>query len=92
MSDLCTEKVFIVEPDATILTMYDDNMVGLGKHTITRASEVEADTEGKWFVKLGNDPELGEHAGRVIGQGFSTRQAALDFEVQFINQFLKGKA
>jgi hypothetical protein len=85
-------KVFIIDEDATITTMFSDSLVDLGQHKISRASNVEPDPDGSWYVELCHDPIFGTQQGKRIGSGFKTRQEALDFEVNWINNFLKGTA
>lgn len=79
------EQVFVIE-GGTITTLYHDDLVQLGQNKIERASIVEPDENGKWFVQLTDSELNGEHKGKLIGSGFNTRQEALDFEVNFINE------
>lgn len=80
------EQVFDIGPDGSILTIYADDLLELGENKISRASIVEPAEDGSgWYVKLSDSPLNREHAGKLIGTGFKTRQEALDFEVQWIS-------
>jgi hypothetical protein len=80
------EQVFDIGPDGTITTLYDDSLVDLGAEIkVCRASEVEYAPDG-WYVKLTDSPLNKQHAGKLIGRGFKTRQEALDYEVAWLNR------
>jgi hypothetical protein len=85
------DQVFDIGPDGTVTTLYDDSQVELGELKVTRASEVEFAPDGSgWYVKLSCSPLNREHAGKMIGTGFKTRQEALDYEVAFLNKYVLG--
>lgn len=77
------KKIFI-KPGGVVSTVYDDATAGplakLGKSNVTRASHVEPDPEspGTWYVDLAP-------SGGPRKTGFYSRQAALDFEVAWLN-------
>lgn len=88
-----SEQVFDINETGEALTLYSDDLVELGgQRQISRASHVEPASEGDgtWEVKLGDDPILGKWAGKLIGNGFTTRKEALEFEVNWINQNILG--
>ena len=53
----------LVKPDGTVRAIYDEtiDLAVLGQVTITRASHVEADEQGRWHADLSpvNGPVLG---------------------------------
>jgi hypothetical protein len=79
-------EVYCFDTGGTMTGLYSDRNADLGKQHIRRASNVEPDQNGKWYVELSNDPLNGVHAGKLIGSGFATREAALEFEVEWINK------
>lgn len=79
-------KIINIKPNGTVEFIYDDHLAGLlrqGKATIERASHVEVGdpVQGQdplaWYASMVNGPVLGP---------YSTRQAALDAEVEWINR------
>jgi hypothetical protein len=66
----------IILPDGAIRTLYseDIDLAWLGRLSITRASHVEPDPEGRWIV------DLTPLSGPVLGP-FGRRSAALDAEL-----------
>jgi hypothetical protein len=58
----------IVGPDGSIRCLYDEaiNLAAFGRLSITRASHVEPDNAGRWFVDLApvTGPLLGPFARR----------------------------
>lgn len=85
-------EVYSIDETGGILTLYSDELVALGEMKISRASNVEPDESGKWYVQLSDDPALGEHKGKIIGNGFTTRAEALAFEVAWINKNILGRS
>jgi hypothetical protein len=75
-----------IKPDGTVLSLYDDNLPDLGPRQITRASRVEPDKTGKWFVKLSNSRFNGPFRNQVIVSGLASREAALHYERIFIEE------
>ena len=71
----------IVEPDGAARAVYSEliELAALGNLTITRASHVEPDEHGQWFVNL--TPV----AGPVLGP-FAHRSEALDAEQQWLDR------
>ena len=59
---------FLVKPDGTVRAIYDEliDLAVLGRVTITRASHVEPDEQGRWCADLSpvNGPVLGPFAHR----------------------------
>jgi len=78
-------KLFIDE-NGVIQLIYTDNidLSEWGDVKIQRASHVEPDENGLWYVDL-------TPVGGIIHHGFKKRQEALDFEVQWLlnNHFIK---
>lgn len=69
-------------PDGTIRCLYTEelDLAGLGTVTITRASNVEPDKDGRWVADMapsGVDIKLG---------GFAKRSEALAAEVAFVEE------
>ena len=58
----------VIEPGGQIRCLYDEaiDLASMGSITITRASQVEPDSDGKWWADLGpvNGPVLGPFAVR----------------------------
>lgn len=77
-----------IRPDGKAQCIYDEklDLTQLGAIDIRRASHVEPDpkTPGNWFVDLGP-------VGGPTVRGFATRQAALDYEISWIESRLKQK-
>lgn len=73
----------------TTQCIYDEklNLAELGAVNIRRASHVEPDPRapGNWFVDLGP-------VGGPVVRGFATRQAALDYEIGWLEYRLKQQA
>ena len=84
------EQVFDIDESGEALTLYSDDLLELGKHKVTRASNVEPADDGTWEVRLTHDPIFGKWSGKLIGVGFHTRAEALEFEVNWINQNILG--
>ena len=65
----------LVQPDGTVRAIYDEmiDLAVLGRVTITRASHVEPDEQGRWLADLSpvNGPVLGP---------FDRRSEALEVE------------
>lgn len=81
------EKVFLIEDDGRIVTLYDDAFAELGAHKVCRASSVEFNNvDQQWHVELSDCQPRAGFAGLEIGNGFKTRQEALDAEVKFIQE------
>ena len=59
---------FLVKPDGTVRAIYDEaiDLALLGRVTITRASHVEPDEQGRWLADLSpvNGPVLGPFGHR----------------------------
>lgn len=76
------KTIKLVVKDGTITSVYDDALIALfddaEQVTTTRASHVEPDGS-EWSADL-------SPVGGPMLSGFTTRQAALDAEVQYINQ------
>jgi len=107
------DKLMIIDNEG-IVTLYSDDLVGLGEPKIERASNVEfgivPGSKG-WDVVLTAAPRNGiyahmvivdastairqDEAARGLADGtykpFTTRQAALDVEVAFIQNMILGK-
>jgi hypothetical protein len=81
-----TGEVFVCDVDGTVTTLYSDELIDLGALEISRASNVEPNPNGTWYVELTNNPLNGNHAGKRIGDGFKTREEAIQFEVNWINK------
>ena len=62
----------LVQPDGTVRAIYDEaiDLALLGRVTITRASHVEPDQQGRWRADLSpvNGPVLGpfDHRGQAL--------------------------
>jgi len=84
------EQVLVIDEAGTIHTLYDDGLHEIGEVVNTaRASHVEPGENG-WDVVLSDDPRNGRFKGHVVGRGFKTRKAALDAEVDFLNEHVLG--
>lgn len=71
-----------IQPDGQIKCLYTDliDLSRFGKLHVERASHVEFDDiKQTWTVRLAG-------SGKVIGDGFESRQEALDFEVDYLNR------
>ena len=69
-----------INDEGTLEFIYSDDLIGLfseGKPTITRASSVEPNEEGKWIAHMATGEKLGP---------FTTRQEALSEEVKFLKE------
>ena len=85
-------QVFVIQ-DGTVATTFGDDQLfpeGLGPARFNRASRIEPDANGKWFVQLSDDVLNGAFAGRVIGINFDTKAEAVRFEVDWINRYILG--
>lgn len=75
-----------IRPGGKTQCIYDEklDLAQLGEIAIRRASHVEPDPKvpGNWFVDL-------SPVGGPAVRGFATRQAALDYEVAWIESRLK---
>ena len=75
-----TEKVFRIDPDGNVITVYSDDsqpiMAALGEFAVSRASHVEPDGAG-WTA------DLSPVSGPVLGP-FPTRAEALASEVDWL--------
>jgi hypothetical protein len=71
----------IVRPDGTVQAIYDETLdLGLlGRPTITRASHVEPDPQGRWWA------DLSPFAGPILGP-FDRRSAALEAERDWLER------
>lgn len=89
------EKLFVIDGDGDVTTLFSDDLPDLGEVQVGRASHVEpglvSGSKG-WDVVLSAHPLNGEYAGKVIASGvpLNQRQHALDLEVQFIQQNILG--
>ena len=84
---MSTDQVFQVEEDGTIVGLYSDDMVlPAGVQEIERASVVEPNKDGTWYVQLTDSKRNGKWAGHVVGNKYVTRAEALAAEVDFINK------
>ncbi len=65
----------VIEPGGQIRCIYDEalDLAGMGSTTITRASQVEPDSDGKWWA------DLGPVSGPLLGP-FVLRSEALQAE------------
>ncbi len=80
-------KVYVVEEDGSIVGLHDDDMILPGAtQEIERASIVEPNPNGTWFVRLTDAARNGKWAGHLVGDNYPTRTAALAAEVEFINK------
>ena len=70
-----TEMELVVGADGGVRCIYDEgfDLRELGRLTITRASHVEPDSDGKWWA------DMGPVGGPVLGH-FGTRGEALQAE------------
>ncbi len=78
-------RIFLTD-DGDLVTTYNDSLAhGLtekaGSSDIRRASHVEPDEDGSWYV------DLTPSGGPVI-RGFDTRGAALEYEIDWLNSNL----
>lgn len=73
--------VIRVYPDGIIRALHDDrlNLADIGRFRVARASWVEPDPNGKWWVDLDNS------RGPILGP-FSTRAEALRAEVAWLER------
>ena len=79
------QENFVINSDGSITTIYSDDLAELcASQRIERASNVEADGLGKWYVQLSDSKLNGKFAGKIIGSGFTSRAEALKFEVQWL--------
>ena len=73
----------IIKPDGTIHSVYSDDFdyKMLGETNIRRASHVEPDEQGRWFVDLSpvGGPKLGP---------FNRRKDALDAEIVHLERMM----
>ena len=71
----------IVKPDGTVRAIYDEaiDLAALGRPTITRASRVEPDEQGRWLADL--EPV----DGPVLGP-FGRRSEALQAERDWLER------
>ena len=71
----------LVKPDGTVRAIYDEtiDLAVLGRPTITRASQVEPDDQGRWLADL--EPV----GGPVLGP-FDHRSAALEAEHDWLER------
>jgi hypothetical protein len=69
----------LVRPDGTVRAIYDESLdlAVLGRPTITRASHVEPDQDGRWVA------DLTPIGGPVLGP-YDRRSAALEAERQWL--------
>jgi hypothetical protein len=69
----------VVGPQGTIRAIYGETLDfrALGRPSVTRASRVEPDAEGRWSA------DLGPVGGPVLGP-FDLRSAALEAEVAWL--------
>jgi len=93
------ERAYVIKPDGTIIGLWCDSIVGglEGAKTIIRASIVEADEAGNWWVKL----QVGPNAGEFLAEGGFTatsfddakrwplREEALTAENKYFNKLIK---
>lgn len=80
------EQLIKVDTNGIMSFIYSDDMADLSKEgevTITRASHVEPDGDGKWYADM-------SPVGGPILSGFSLRQEALDAEISYLNSNLFG--
>jgi hypothetical protein len=71
----------LVRPDGTVRAIYDEaiDLGVLGRPTITRASHVEPDEQGRWLA------DLTPVGGPVLGP-FDRRSEALDAERDWLER------
>jgi hypothetical protein len=71
----------LVRPDGTVRAIYDEciDLAALGRPTITRASRVEPDAQGRWLA------DLQPVGGPVLGP-FGRRGEALDAERDWLER------
>jgi hypothetical protein len=71
----------LVKPDGTVRAIYDESfdLAVLGKPTITRASHVEPDQDGRWLA------DLQPVGGPVLGP-FDRRSEALEAEHSWLER------
>ena len=69
----------VVAPDGTVKAVFAEtiDLAALGRPTISRASHVEPDDDGRWLA------DLRPVAGPVLGP-FTRRSEALDAEVAWL--------
>ena len=70
-----------VYPEGIIRALHDDrlNLADIGRFRLARASWVEPDSQGRWWVDLDNS------RGPILGP-FSTRAQALKAEVDWLER------
>ena len=85
-------QLLVVEPDATIVAIYDDDLGDLfsaGQTTITRASHVEPTPSGRWIADM--SPAIKQFKlecdNPILGP-FPTRGAALAAEHSWLEASL----
>ncbi len=71
----------LVKPDGTVLAIYDEmiDLTILGRPTITRASQVEPDAQGRWRA------DLSPVGGPMLGP-FDRRSEALQAEHDWLER------
>jgi hypothetical protein len=71
----------LVKPEGTVRAIYDEtiDLAVLGRPSITRASTVEPDQEGRWLV------DLTPVGGPVLG-AFDRRSEALEAEREWLER------
>ena len=71
----------LIRPDGTVRAIYDEtiNLAALGRPTITRASSVEPDEQGRWQA------DLQPVGGPVLGP-FDRRSEALEAEREWLER------
>jgi hypothetical protein len=85
------ERVLRISPDGTkVVCLYDDGLLSIGKPTnVVRASHVRfVPEEGCWKVFFRYHAMDRGIVEDPVGPAFETRQAAINFEVEFCNNFL----
>ena len=72
----------IIEPGGAVRCIYGEeiDLAAIGSPTITRASHVEPDQQGRWLA------DMGPVGGPVFGP-FDHRSEALAVEVQWLENF-----
>lgn len=73
--------ILVIEPDGTVRGVYGEaiDLAALGPPRITRASQVEPDSRGRWMA------DLTPVAGPILGP-FARRSDALDAEVAWLEE------
>ena len=87
-------KLIVIEPDGVIHALYDDTLAKLGgRQKITRASNVEPESDGKgWSVILTDAEQNGKYRGHVVARNVPLRSTALQLEVDFIQTHILEKS